>query len=108
MVIIPSLKLTLEYIIEAIYKKYLETDKKHFTVNELHEIILSRLTVMPKTIANYLKQLTALGFFTQFEMNLIITDKLIEKGRELAERKQSYLSLDKDEKQTDETGLFKY
>jgi predicted nucleic acid-binding Zn ribbon protein len=80
-------------------------------VEEIHVVVLNSVTLMPKSIANYLKQLKLLGFLELKGTGFFFTDRLIEKGKGLHEQKVSDLQ-PKPEKEkpkfVDETGLPKY
>lgn len=108
MVIMPSANYTTGIIIEAIYNHVMKTGDKVFNVDQIHLIIMEVHTASARSIANYLKKLCLLKYIDTSGGGFRVTDKLMEQGKILSDKRNMENIVSKVQKSTDETGFFKY
>jgi hypothetical protein len=104
-----SFKQTIDIIILGIYQNHTKNDKINYSIEEIHLIIFNTVTLMPKTIANYLKMMKVMDLI-DFDQSggIVLTDKLLKLGKKLYEKKiEPIVELEKETK-TDDLGFFKY
>jgi predicted nucleic acid-binding Zn ribbon protein len=103
----PSLKYLIETIILGTYEYSIKNDIKIFSVDLLHSLIMNVITAYPKTVANHIKMLKLMGYIELKNDAFYLTDKFMQKGKELHEQKIE--PIEKPEKsETDESGFYKY
>jgi hypothetical protein len=107
----PPLKYTIETIILGVYEYSIKNDVRIFSVDTLHGLIMNIITVYPKAVANYLKQLKVMEYIELKNNAFYLTDKFMEKGKELHETKITPLELPTgniEETKLNESGFYKY